>query len=308
MLPVALCLIGICRIGSAQVTLQWKFPEGGQVAVETTQTSQQKFVLSGQEMDSSERRTTIVASNVGKRDTAGNLRVASRITMLKTHLKLPLGAEVTYDSTKPQDKAEDVDTPFPDVLKALQTATKRTWTTIYGPSNQVVAVEGSQDVLSSLDEPTAAVIRPQVNPQYMAEAAATEMARIPNGPVQPGATWSLSETTRIDGGLAVTLNTKYQYEGTVQEDDAQLHKITFRCGAVQMLMAGDNPNGMKLLESDLKVDESKGTLYFHADKGQIVRLESQFSISGGMKIEIGGMELPAKLSLSVQTTQKLTKP
>ena len=219
MLAAALCLLGTCRIGSAQVSLQWKFPEGGQVAVETTQTSQQKFVLGGQEMDSGERRMTVVASNVGKRDTAGNLRVASRITVLKTTMTLPLGAKIDYDSTKPQTGEEADDTPFPDVYKALQASTKRTWTTVYDQSNQVLAVEGSQDVLSSLDEATAEMIRPQTDAQYMAQARATQMGRIPRDPVQPGATWSLNETTRIEGGLVITLSTTYKYEGTVQEDD-----------------------------------------------------------------------------------------
>jgi hypothetical protein len=276
MLAAALCLLGTCRIGSAQVSLQWKFPEGGQVAVETTQTSQQKFVLGGQEMDSGERRMTVVASNVGKRDTAGNLRVASRITVLKTKMTLPLGAKIDYDSTKPQTGEEADDTPFPDVYKALQASTKRTWTTVYDQSNQVLAVEGSQDVLGSLDEATAEMIRPQTDAQYMAQARATQMGRIPRDPVQPGATWSLNETTRIEGGLVITLSTTYKYEGTVQEDDQQLHKITFRSDKVQLSTEGENPDGMKLLESDLEVTEASGTLFFDANKGQIARLQSCF--------------------------------
>jgi hypothetical protein len=304
MLPIALCLLGMCRMGSAQVRLEWKFPEGGQISVETTQTSEQKFVMGGQEMDSSERKTTIVASNVGNRDTAGKLRIASRIIILKTDMKLPFGAEIKYDSTKPQAN-EEAEAPFPEILKALQTTTKRTWTTVYDQANQVLAVEGAQAVLEAVDEETAALIRPQVDEQYMAQAAATKMARIPREPVESGAAWSLKETTRIEGGLAMTLNTQYKYVGTVEEDNVELHKITFQSNHVQMSMVGENPNGMKLLESELKIDESTGTLFFDPDKGQIVRLESRFKISGDMKLEVGGTQLPAKLELAVQTTTKL---
>ena len=106
----------------------------------------------------------------------------------------------------------------------------------------------------------------------------------------------------------MTLNTNYKYQGTVKEGDVELHKITFQTDDVQMSMAGENPNGMKLLESNLKIDESNGTLFFDASKGQISRLESRLKFTGDMKLEVGGMQLPAKLSLAVQTKTKLTKP
>ncbi len=302
-LPFALCLLGTCQSGNAQVTLAWKFAEGTQYALETKQTSEQKFVMAGQEMNSSDRKTTVIASNVGKRAADGSLRIASAITVLKTDMTLPYGAGIKFDSTKPNGNNEEV--PYPEILQALKATAKRTWTTIYDQKNQVLSVEGAEAVLKSLDEETAALIKHQLDADYMAQAAATQMARIPQGPLEPGATWSLKETTRIEGGLSMTMTVQYRYVGTVEEEGVELHKIVFASGAVQMAMAGDNPNQMKLLESELKIDESEGTLLFDRDKGQIVRLESRFKLSGNLTLEVEGMQLPAKLELTAQTTTRL---
>ena len=51
--------------------------------------------------------------------------------------------------------------------------------------------------------------------------------------------------------------------------------------------------------------ESAGTILFDRDKGAIVELVSKFKIEGDLKTEINGMELPGKLSLTIESKSSL---
>jgi hypothetical protein len=61
----------------------------------------------------------------------------------------------------------------------------------------------------------------------------------------------------------------------------------------------------KRTSSELKITSSEGTILFDRDKGAVVESVSKLKIEGDLKTEINGMELPGRLSLTIESKSSL---
>ena len=67
-------------------------------------------------------------------------------------------------------------------------------------------------------------------------------------------------------------------------------------------MSADSPSPLKITDSDLKIQESGGTILFDRAAGMIVETKDKRQISGTLKCEVNGNELPGKLDLTFETS------
>ena len=110
---------------------------------------------------------------------------------------------------------------------------------------------------------------------------------------------------RLDSGQKLTFTTKYTYEGSIEQSGKTLEKIVSQTTKVDYSADADAP--LKVVESDLKVAASEGQILFDAAYGQTVLQQSKVQVTGSLKLEINGMELPGELDLTIEnkTTIKL---
>ena len=113
----------------------------------------------------------------------------------------------------------------------------------------------------------------------------------------------MTNTVKLDSGQNLTFTTKYTYKGAVELDGKKLAHISVTTTEVDYTADADAP--LKVVQSDLKVAESKGKILFDVADGQTVVSESKVQIKGTLTLEIMGMELPGKLDLTMENAVKL---
>ena len=70
-------------------------------------------------------------------------------------------------------------------------------------------------------------------------------------------------------------------------------------------MDPNSKSPLKVKSSELKITSSDGTILFDREKGAIVESTSKMRSEGDKKTEINGMELPAKLDLTIESKTTL---
>ncbi len=288
---------------SAQGTFKLKFPDGRKSTTVTQVKSEQTLTLVGMELISGSEQTITVTSTNGQRADDGKLLVKSTIDALKASVTLPGGTELEFDSADPD--ADPSGTQFDFVLDIFKATAKSTWATTMNQDNRVVAVEGRDNAFGDLPQNLQDAMKSQLDPEYLKTAANDELDKLPSKPVSPGDSWERTALMRLDSGQKLTFTTKYTYEGSIEQSGKTLEKIVSQTTKVDYSADADAP--LKVVESDLKVAASEGQILFAAAYGQTVLQQSKVQVTGSLKLEINGMELPGELDLTIEnkTTIKL---
>jgi hypothetical protein len=142
--------------------------------------------------------------------------------------------------------------------------------------------------------------RSQFDPEKRKKAAESERGTLPDKPVKPGDSWTHTGETDIGGGQTLTLETRYEYAGAEEKGGKTLEKITLKTTSASYAMDPNAKSPLKIKSSELKVASSEGSILFDREKGAIVESASKLRLTGDMKTEIKGMELPAKLDLTIE--------
>lgn len=96
----------------------------------------------------------------------------------------------------------------------------------------------------------------------------------------------------------MSFRTKYEYEGTVEQDGETLDKITGKVFDVNYTING-NPM-LQVTQSDLKVTSSEIIHLFNRKLGQAVSHTSKTHIVGPLTLVINGTTLPGKVDLTME--------
>jgi hypothetical protein len=283
----------------AQIKLEHKFPDGRKTTANSYVKVEQTLTIGGMDIPTSSEQNITSSEANGQRQADGTLVSEHKIESLQSTLNVA-GTELKFDSVNadapPPGTALDV---LLDIFKAVA---KSNWTVTYGQDNSVLSVKGRDDALQNLPEAIRAATAKQFDPDYLAKQANQELEVLPDGPVKQGDTWERESMTLFDSYQSMTFTTVYKYEGTVEKDGKPLDKITATTTKVSYAMSADSPSPLKIVDSDLKVVESSGTILFDRAAGMIVDSKDKKHITGSLKSEINGMELPGKLDLTFETT------
>jgi Family of unknown function (DUF6263) len=290
------CVLGIATVSFGQVKLERKIHEGTSYTSEVTSQIDQKLVIAGMDTQTNVQTRTTARSTVGKRDVAGMLKVQEKIESLNINMSAN-GQDYSFDSTAPDNKGNSALEMLRDIHKVLA---KRTSTVIYDKENRIYAIESDQDLLNSVPAELQPIVKSQVDPEYLKKAANQELDQLPKEPVNKGDSWQRTEIANFGAGQVMTFQTKYTYEGTIEKEGRKLEKITTKVLSVDFTLQ-DSPLPLQLKASDLKAEESDGTILFDRDAGIVVESNSSIRIVGDITFAFNGMDLPSKLDLKMQS-------
>lgn len=284
---------------SEGVVLKHKRIEGAKSKVEITSKAQQVMTIAGMDIETASESIVVVSFNSGKRDAQGNLPVKQSFESMFTQVALPGGIELTYDSANPM---LENDTPeLKALLEAWNAMAKASFTIVLNKQGRAVEVIGSADAIEGLGDTAKTLIKAELDPEYLKLAANQEFDKFPDRPVQKGDNWMRTEVARLGAGQAMTFQTRYEYQGTVDKDGKTLDKIGVKVQSVSYSMDADSPGPLKVVQSDLKIDSSEGTVLFDRELGDQVEAQTKIRITGDMTFSINGMELPGELDLTLES-------
>lgn len=294
-LSLSLLATGWAAPAMAQVKLEHKFEDGRKTITHTTMKIKQTLTLAGMGLDTESDRFVISASQVGKRDAEGKVRVEQWTDKLTTTAKLPGGITLSFDSDDPNKKADNPALePFMQVMRA---AAKSRPVLVRDQSGKVVAVEGLDKAAEEVPEE----LRGDFDPEKAKKTANQELENLPSNPVKVGDTWTKNADLPLGSGQVMSMTVEYKYLGEVKEGDKAFDKIEAKTTAVSFSIADDSKLPLKVTKSDLKPTESSETMLFDREAGQFHSTKGKIRIQGDLDFTINGQALPGKLDLTIES-------
>jgi len=286
-----------------QVKLELKFPEKEARRVEVTQKFHQLMTINGMELATNVESTVVTSAAIDQRQPDGTLPIQNKIESVFTLMSLPGGIELTFDSNNP-----DVENPNPQlqpILEMMRTIAGSSYTTVLDKNNRAVSVKRDDETLEGASDAARAMLKGVLDPEYLKQVSNQEIDRITKDPVDQGDTWLRTEVSRLGGGQKFTFEMLYEYAGTVEKAGKTLDKITITTTSVNYEMDADAASSAKVTQSNLRVEDSGGTLFFDREHGVIVEGRSLMHIKGDMTLSAGGQEYPVELDLTMENTSLL---
>lgn len=281
-----------------QVNLSLKYPDNTEAVTQTTAKTKQTLTIAGMDVETSNEAFIVSRSKSGTRSTEGVLVTEDKIDTLQTTLKVQ-GQEVQFDSGNPDKKADNaLLEPVLDMFRATYRMTPRTHR---DKDNKVVKVEFPEEEFNKLSD----AVKKEFDAEKRKEQAQQETAFLPGKAVKMGDTWEHTSTTSLGGGQTMEFGNEYTYAGTVKEGDKTLHKITSKTKTVKYMLDPNAETPLKVTASELKPTESAGEILIDLEQGQVTKTTNKIRIQGDMSLSIGGMNLPGKLDLTIETESKL---
>jgi hypothetical protein len=176
---------------------------------------------------------------------------------------------------------------------------RRTTTTVFDKNDRAVAIETDEDTLGSLPTEVQTLVKSQLDPESLKNAANDEMDQIKREPLNKGDTWERVRTTNFGAGQVMDFKNQFTYEGTIERDGKTLDKITSRVLSVTFAL-DKSPLPFSLKSSDLKAAESDGVILFDRERGQTIESTSKIRVTGDIVFVANNMDLPAKLDLKME--------
>ncbi len=292
---------------SAQVKLQYKFPEGQTLKYKTTSKTSQVLTLGGMAIETESTQTVTASSTVGKKRDDSSTPVEQKVESLKVEMSLPGGLNLNFDSSDPNAKIDNPALAF--LGEVFKLAGETTYTVVLDNQNKVKAIEGSEKLLEKAEKlsPEALSI---VSGRFASEKLKTdfeqELRRVPDILARPGESWERTEVVELSGGQSLTFHKKFEYVGTEKLGDKMLDKITNKTTKVELKQDPAVETPLKLVKSEVKVESSDGTILFDREQGHIVSTQGKIRIKGDdMTFLVNGMEVPGKLDLTMESSSDL---
>jgi hypothetical protein len=291
-----------------QVKLEAKFPEGQTLRYQVRTSMNQQTKGLGMEMPSNLNRTVVRSEAIGKRRGDSGLPVAVKVESIRVRQRLPAGLDVSYDSKEGTAKVANPDLDFfKDLYKAENQVA---YTVVLDGRNKVKAIEGADALKARVDklDPRAADL---LRSRLAADALTQEFEQIhglgalPDGPVQPGASWERTEPIDLGAGLELVLRKKYEYAGTEKKGDKALDKITAKVLEAKYRQDADSSAPVKLTKGEAKVDSSEGTVLFDREAGRVVESRGRVELSGNLTFSAQGQDQRVGFDLTIRTEVQL---
>lgn len=283
----------------AQVKLVRKQPEGKRTHV-TTHHTDQKLTIAGQDVPTVVDIVQTESYDYAKPDADGSRKVAVKDESLKFELKLSGNSVGKFDSDKPGETRADLPQLQP-IFEGFKAANGKTRTMIFDKDGKLKSIEGLDGILAGVPAEAKTEIERGYSRENYEREAKKDRDRIPDRELKKGDKWQVTESAYLGQGQVFTFDMYYEYQGSVEKDGRTLDKISLYAGSVKYTQLDDPNAQFKVVNSDLKVDSSMGTLYFDREKGEVIEVTQNIKISGPMTFNINNMELPGKVDLTLDS-------
>ncbi len=306
-LVAALIGIWMTSDASAQVKLEYKFPEGSSTTQKTVLKYHQNLSVGGMDNETDLEVESNSSTAIGKRAADGTLPLTQKTNSIKVHITAG-GATYDLDSADPNAK---LDNPALESANSiLKAVTSNEYTVVLNDKNEYKAVEGIDKILEKVkDNPMAAdQIKARLSDDVLKREFDKDHGNLPKVLANKGESWEATEPDDIGSGQTLTFRRRYEYLGTKEKDGRTLDEIGIKALDVSYSVDADSPIPLKVVKSDLKIDSSTGTMLFDRERGLVVERKTKDTIKGELGLKINDMDLPAKLDLTVDQTVSTQEP
>lgn len=283
--------------GFAAETLTLKFPPKSTWKIQREQEIAQTLTINGQAIPTKSTTFAVIGYSTGDALPDGAIAVVEKYDVLQGEVDI-VGTKMPFDSANPDAQVPTGLEP----LAAVMRATFRTpVTTVYDAQGAVREVTIPAADAANLDPNFADLFDPAKRKETVQQA----VKLLPKRAIDPGTTWTESMAAPLGAGQTLTFQMEFQYVGPVRDGDKTLHHVKLTHKGVQYSMDPNSPSPLKIRQSDLKIEESKGEFFFDNEQGRMIRESSRVVIGGDLTFVAGGQELPGKLSLTMSSTNTL---
>ena len=293
---LAAALLFIAGAAQAQTQLVPKPLEG-----KTTTTAQMKLAqslkIAGMDVVTNVDTHIVSVLAAAKPAGDGSQKVTNKTDKMLVRIVGP-GFEVDFDSAKPNEAKAGIPQlqEAIDTFKALSGAS---YTLTYNPKGEVTAVEGVDQIIKNATPEAAEHVKAALSREKLQLETAQERGALPEKSVNKGDRWQRIEIQDIGAGQTLTLDTFYEYVGTVEKDGKTLDKVSIFVNGVKYAQDPNQVGPAKVTRSELQVGGSSGHYLFDRATGMIVERVSNTKITGNMTLDVNGMELPSTLDLTI---------
>lgn len=265
MKSAALLLMFACPItAQAQVTLAWKFEAGDLFALEETV----------------QARQAIKVNSAETRQDLDQVR-RSRISVLKKNPDGSLVLEQKIEKIKVQHGGEGPDANT-KVLKQLEGASF--WFHL-DAKNKIGPVEGYDTLVKQLakdNRADAKLIRAVLTEESFKRGLDAWLGFLPAEPVEINKSWKRKSSLPLGLLGAMALDTSYKLADFNKK--TQVATIALSGIGTYQPPRDDNDLPLKIGGGSLRLSKYSGKITFNADKGRLIRLETNMSLQGKLMV------------------------
>lgn len=289
-LALAAVLSIVSLLGSApavaQTTLRWQFQPGQEFLQQITQ----EMVLTGGAQKLETVQTIDAVWKVGAVDPQGTAEVSQEIQRIRMKMVRPDGTS-EYDTASDQAPQGLLAIMAP----ALKAMTKVKFTMKMNSQGEVLEADVSQ---STLDAMKAIAGAGQAGATFSKEQLVAMIKKgtppLPKDPVNKGDTWSRAMELELPGGMGnMASEMKLTYGGPEQVEGKTLERIDMDVTANVKPVGTGAP-----LAATLKVDKSRGTIYFDNAAGRLSHSETAQELT--MQLSMGGRSMTQTIQQNIK--------
>ncbi len=290
--------IGVSQLfADAELVHAPEYQKGQVIKTEIETNLEQTLIIAGMNVETGAENFLTTEETV-KEVTADKAVLGGRFSAILMELKLPGGQSISFDSGNPN--VEIPPAPFGEVVKFLKLMANSTWTTELDGNRQVTGLKYEGDFLSKVPDG----FKDQVSQEQRIIDSKTTINRLPGKSVKVGEKWERNEEANLGSGQTFYSVREYTYVGPEEHNGKKMEKIKAVTKSIQYDITGGGALPVELKDSDLKVKSSEGVLWYDPELKQVVESSDVTHVVGELTFVTGGMELPAKLDLTMKVKSK----
>ena len=295
-LVLALATVLFTPTARAQVVLKPKLQPKTKRVYHSESTTKQILTLAGMDIETRSTQFVISEQRLGARGADGTLRLVESHKKLQQDITIP-GFKVSFDSSNPDKKA-----PLPQlepILELLRIISKAQVTLVHDKSDQVVKVEGINEVLKDLDPELRKSVESQIGADIILATWKNRDQRIPAKAVAVGGKWQHTSVMHLEAGQKLGVKRQYTYAGTVKQGQNILHRLTTKSLTATLTQDPPEDSPTKITASKLKITKGTGEILIDLKHGVVFSESDTTQMKGTLTMEVNGMSLDGSLDLTI---------
>ncbi|MGD9855966.1 MAG: hypothetical protein AB7U20_13555, partial [Planctomycetaceae bacterium] len=284
----------------AQVSLKYDpdLKSGQVIRTEIDIDTNQTLTIAGMPLETGNSMFLVTRETVGEATPQGGHVLQGEFEILQSDMSLPGGITFNFNSNNPNR-------PLSGELEELigeffQKMVVAKWKLTTGADHKVVSAEYLGEPFANVSE----YFKSDADPKLLMTRTNTDLARYPSDPVNVGGTWTRSEDFEAGGGQTIELERKFNLLGSEVRDGRTFDKVGMTALSVKLVVADNPAQPVKVTQSDLKIADSEGTLWYDRAAKQFTEGRDKVHITGTLTVEVQGMKLPGELDLTIETKSK----